>query len=323
MKKILIILPFVILAFMFSGCRSTETAENVTAPSSAYIGGDKGVELSFLANAPPADVYDTTGGGSNPFDISVKVENKGEYTIDGGKYKLTLSGVDPSAFGKSVSDFNVQSSESLVKTRRSGGETVPGTFSILGVPGLAYTNQVSGQLGPFNLRAALCYEYQTEVTSDVCVLNDLLGTTRQEGICKPSGNRNVQNSGGPVHVDTASFEQSVTGKDNIAFTFTVVHVGGDKDAVFKNEVQSCTLGDMTKQDKVGVQVLLGSTDITSSCSGVTGGVATLYGDTGAQIRCTQTLPSDRTDFVQPVKVTLKYDYYEYIDQPITVKQVGS
>ena|GEM_PF-2544066 len=323
MKKILFVLPFIILAIALSGCKPAQKAENVSTSTAAYLGGEAGLEISFLANAPPKTVYDKPADGTeNPFDISIKLENKGEYTIPAGKYKVTLSGIEPTAFKKTQPNFrDMTSTDELIKKRRSAGAEIPGTFTIVTVSQLAYQSPVSGQIGPFNLRASACYEYQSESSSNICVLKDLLGTTRQQGICKPTEKKNVENSGAPVGVE--NLEQSVTGKDNIAFTFAVKHKGGEKNLVFKNEDQSCKVGDMTRQNKVGVKVMLGETDITSSCSGITGGVATIYGEGGAQVRCTQTLASDRGDYVQPVKIVLTYDYMQYVDQEITVRQVGT
>lgn len=328
MKKILI-LPIIILVIALSGCDQGEPTQNATTTGTAYVGGSEGLELSFLANAPPSTVFDKPEDGSlSPFDISVKIENKGEYTVLKGKYNMKISGIDPKSFGKtSISDFKVIGDvDDLVETRRSGGETIAGTFTILSIDQIAYVYPVSGQIGPFNLRSSVCYEYQTEASSTVCVLEDLLGTTGREGLCKPTESKNVENSGGPIQV--RSFEESVTGKESIALTFKVQHVGGSKDLVFKNNGQNCPIGDRTEQDKVGVKVELGNTDITARCTGIDKitKLATMYGDTGAQIRCSGTLTDlglTSGDYVQPVTVIMIYDYNEYIDQQITVKQVGT
>lgn len=326
MKKILFVLLFIVLAIALSGCpKPAEEGDNIsTATGKAYVGGEMGLELSFLANAPPSIVYDKPEGQNiNPFDVGVKIENKGEYKVDKGKCKITISGIDPDSFGKSSADFVQVTTEDLINTRRSAGEVIPGTFTMINIQGLAYKYPVSGQVGPFNLRASGCYEYQTEASSNICILKDLLGVTRQEGICKPTETKTIESSGAPVKV--TNLEQSVTGKDNIAFTFIIKHVGGDKNLVFKNEDQSCKIGDMTRQNKVEVKVMLGNEDITTECTGIdkTTKLATLYGETGAQIRCTQTLSSTRVDFVQPVKIVLRYDYYQYVDQELTVRQVGT
>lgn len=336
MKKMLFVLPFIALAIAFSGCKPAEDGGNVTRPAGvAYVGGDKGLEPSFLANAPPSVVYDNpeeNADTGNPFDISVKIENKGEYTVPKDKYKLTISGIDPGAFSKTTDDFKDlkstegTTSEELLKTRRSAGEVIPGTFTMITISGLKYKSPVSGQIGPFNLRASICYEYQTEASSNICILEDLLGTIRREGICKPTETKATENSGGPLLV--SNLEQSVTGKDRTAFTFTIKHIGGDKNFVFKNEDQSCAIGDRTKQDKVGVKIELGEKDITKKCSGVdiTTELATLYGDAGATIRCPISLTElelTKGDYVQPVKITLIYDYYQYVDEELTVRQVGT
>ncbi|MBW2992428.1 hypothetical protein KY345_04390 [Candidatus Woesearchaeota archaeon] len=320
MKKVLFILPFIILAIAFSGCAPAEEAENVSAVTGAYIGGDKGLELSFLDNAPPGNVFDKPEGEEgNPFDVAVKIENKGEYTVAAGKCKLTISGVEPTSFGKQRADFtDLQTTEELLKTRKSAGEVIPGTFTILTISELEYQSPVSGFIGPFNLRASVCYEYQTEASSSICVLEDLLGVERKEGICKATESKTVENSGGPVQVK--NFEQSVTGKESTAFTFDVQHAGGDKNEVYENKDQSCSTG----EDKVRIQVLLGEKDITTKCSGISDGMVNLR---VGHVRCPITIGEGKDlpklDYVQPVKVILTYDYKQYTDKAITVKQVGT
>jgi len=321
MKKSVVLISILVIAIFLTGCGKTQTAQNITS-GSAYIGGTDGLSVSFVENAPPSVVYDKPSDGSiNPFDINVRIENKGEFDVVKPKCVLKITGIDPVAFGKTSTDFRQEIKEDLLKTKRSGGTVIPGTFTVLSIPNLAYGSAVSGQVGPFNLRASICYEYKTEASSNICVLKDLLGTTRREGLCKPTETKSVENSGGPVKID--KLEQSVSGKDSLAFTFTIKHVGDKKNVVFMNEDQGCKMDDMQKQDKVKVQVLLGTADITSSCSGINSGVANLYADTGAQVRCTQTLSTTREDFVQPVKIIMSYDYYQYVDKQITVRQVGT
>jgi hypothetical protein len=326
MKKILFILMAVMLAGALYGCQPVEQTTNETA-TTAYLGGETGLVLSFLTNAPPETVYEKPAAGSvSPFDISVKVENVGEYNVPEGKYKLSITGIDAASFGKSSGDLkSLTSTGELIKKRRSAGQEIAGTSSIISVSGLAYQSPVSGQIGPFNLRANLCYEYQTEASSSICVLEDLLGTTRvKEALCKPTEPKKVENSGAPVQV--TGLEESATGKESLAFTFVVKHMGDAKNMVFKNEAQTCPVGDMTKQDKVGIKVELGANDITSKCSGINSGVASLYGEAGAQIRCAGTLADlglAAGDYTQPVKITLTYDYYQYESKEITVKQLGT
>jgi hypothetical protein len=328
MKKILFILMAVMLAGAFSGCQPADKTTNETSSTAAYLGGDKGLVLSFLTNAPPETVYEKPAGGSvSPFDISVKVENVGEYTVPEGKYKLAVTGIDAASFGKSSGDLkSLTSTGELIKKRRSAGQEIAGTASIISVSGLAYQSPVSGQIGPFNLRANLCYEYQTEASSSICVLEDLLGTTVRVGqaLCKSTETKKVENSGAPVNVE--KLEESATGKESLAFTFVIKHVGNANNIVFKNEAQTCPIGDMTRQDKVGVKVELGTNDITSKCSGINSGVASLYGEAGAQIRCAGTLADLGLavgDYTQPIKIILTYDYFQYESKEITVKQLGT
>jgi len=169
------------------------------------------------------------------------------------------------------------------------------------------------------LRASVCYPYETTAVSKVCVLEDLLGKTRREGLCNPNEIKRVENSGAPVGVKNV--EERVTGTDDIAITFVITHVGNEKDEVFKSDNSECDINKKTPgQTKISYTVSLGATDITNDCTG--DGIASMYGDSGAQIRCTQKLTS-RIDSEQTLTIKVNYNYLEYVDTPITVKQIGT
>lgn len=318
MKKSVVFLTILVVAIFLSGCNQSKTSQNATSTGKAYVGGVDGLAVSFAENAPPKEVYDNKQG---QFAVSVKVENKGEFDVDGGKYKLTLTGIDFGAFGSSVVKDAIKV-DKLEKVRRSVGETIPGTYIFYDFQNFAYQTPVNGQIGPFNLRAALCYAYQTEASSKACILEDLYGRSGRTPLCKANEDKSVENSGAPVHVE--SVKESVVGSDKIALTFVIKQKGDSKDVVFEPGSQTCSLSDLNKQNRVGVALMVGSNSIPASqCAGLTAdGKATLYADRGAEIRCTIQL-SNPVDQEVPVKLTLNYDYYEYADTPITVKQLGT
>jgi len=326
MKKGVVLISILVIAIFLSGCGKTNTnTQNTSSTGKAYVGGTDGLAISFVENSPPKEVFDNKQGD---FSISVKVENKGEFDAVGTKYKLTLTGLDFKAFGATDAQLltikDATKPDKLEKVRRSVGEVIPGTFVFFDFTGIKFTYQypVNGQIGPFNLRAGLCYAYQTEASSKICMLQDLYGRSGRVGLCKAIEDKTVENSGAPVIVE--SFKESVVGNNKVALSFVIKQKGDSKDVVFEPGSQICNMTNLNEQSRVKVNVTVGTTALAiADCAGLNvDGKATLYGDKGTEIRCTytETSPSDRE---LPVKITLNYDYYEYADAPITVRQLGS
>lgn len=325
MKKSVVLISILIISVFLTGCGNTQTSQNTTSTGNAFVGGSDGLAISFVENAPPKEVYAKDVGATEPnkFSISVKVENKGEFTVPAKNYKLSLTGIDFVAFGKTSTDVNKKDKdEVLEKTRRSVGEVIPGSYAFFDFNDLGYTTSVSGQVGPFNLRAAVCYPYETEVSAKACILQDLYGRSGRTPLCKANEDKSVENSGAPVQV--TNLKQSITGNNQITLTFNVKQVGDSKDVVFASDTNlNCDLTNLNSQNKVSVNVIVGTIAATNiDCAGLSAGKATLYGDKGAEIRCNVKLTTP-VDQEVPVKIKLGYDYYEYADTPITVKQLGS
>lgn len=327
MKKSVVLISILVISVFLSGCGPKDTVQNTTQQTGkAYIGGTDGLAISFTENAPPDTVYDKPEGEeSNPFSISIKVENKGEYDVPADEYKMTLTGVDFTSFGISpelVQD--VPKDTTLERVRRSVGEVIPGTYVFFDFNELAYQSAVTGQSGPYNIRAALCYPYQTEASSKVCILQDLYGRSGRTPLCKANEDKSVENSGAPVQV--TSLKESIVGENKIMLTFKVEHVGDSKDVVFDSADGSCDLTKTAQQNKVGVDVKVGNmAEDKISCSGLSGGKANMVGGNPAEVRCTVDL-GDKENIVDqevPVTITLDYNYYEYAIAPITIKQLGT
>ena len=155
-----VIITFLILA----GCAS-ENKSTVTK-SSTFIGGSEGVTVEFLENAPPAEVFDNN---TYPFDVSVKLENKGEYDVPREQIKVILSGIDRKEFNNPPASLNPD--ENLEKSRiDSNGKVVQGTVAYVNFPNLIYKENLPGNT-PFIIRADLCYQYGTIAQAKICVRN--------------------------------------------------------------------------------------------------------------------------------------------------------
>lgn len=310
-KTILATLFLLILISCSSGGTKKPTAVTLDSP---FIGGTAGLQFSFQDLRK--EVFD---GNTDPFDVVVKVENKGETLVAKDKLRVKLSGINPAEFGKTESDLVKIGTDDSVENRKSTqGTTLTSQPTFVEFNGLSHKNSIAGATIQYTLRADACYLYRTRAVSKVCVLENILNPTGTR-LCEINADKPVHNSGAPVQI--SNLKESGRAKDKIGFTFDVRNVGGG--AIFERG-QNCNRDVRANEGKVYVTVSTGLTGLHCSgleaISGGVGGYVTLY-DGLKTVSCTQTV-STNTDFEQLVNIEASYDYEQSIQTQITVKSSG-
>ena len=212
MKKIKIMLVMVGLLILV-GCGQQSEVGTTSKP---FIGGTNAIEFNLIEGAPPSEVYD---GGSYPFEVTVNVENKGEYDVDKSKISIDLAGFYPADFGSPAVQKNP--AEDLEKSYiDSEGNIIPGTISYVTFDGFNFGGTLPAN-NEYTIRANVCYAYGTLAQADLCVLDDLTKTNDQ--VCTVSERKTSYSSSAPVQVE--NFEESIAGTDKITFSFEIVHRG--------------------------------------------------------------------------------------------------
>jgi len=157
----------------------------------------------------------------------------------------------------------------------------------------------------------------------VCVKENVMNT-RDDAVCKVSEEKPVENSGAPVHVTL--FNEFAKAKNKIGFSFKIEHVGDG--SIYKRETD-CNAGSlsMLNENLVWVNVDVKPSGVT--CTGLTGGDATsgytrLFkgsdSDTLSKtVTCTQDLPPATTAYTTVARITIEYDYKEFVSKDIIVK----
>lgn len=296
---------FIVLVLLLAAC----TQDSGPSAGTPFIGGSQGLQISFEPDAPPAEVYD---GASFPFDVVVKVENRGEFPVSSDKMFVELLGFDARQFGKPSNQLIKGPEDSLdARYKDSTGSVQESVPSYVSFTSLNYVDVIPGSELQFPLRARACYLYGTIATTKLCARENVLNP-RGEGICEVAADKEVFNSGAPVQV--SSMVESARGVNKIGFTFKVTHVGTGH---IYEKGHLCDTATRDFEDKVFVEV---SSPVPGlDCTGLQGasGYTTLYGGSKT-ITCTQTLPEPR-DFEFPVTITLTYDYEEAITTNVVVK----
>lgn len=301
------------LALFVIGCNGGGGRE-VNIVENPFIGGSQGLTIAFQDFR--SEVFD---GGLDPFDVIVKVENEGESLISKDNVQVTLSGINPSEFGKSQADLTKLAPDDVIEERKDpSGNIVPGPPVFVEFPEFNYRSALTGATAQFTLRADVCYLYRTKAVSKLCVRENLL-TPTAGGICELNEQKTIHNSGAPVHVQ--NLKQTTRSKDKIGFTFEIANVGnGD---IFERN-SHCDRDDRRKEDRVYVKVHTGMSGL--ACTGLnptqTGaeGWTTLYNNRKI-ISCSQSV-TNKADFEQLTNIEVIYDYEQRTQTTITVKSSG-
>ncbi|MFH1642342.1 MAG: hypothetical protein ABIC04_05600 [Nanoarchaeota archaeon] len=275
-----------------------------------FIGGTESIKFDFLEGAPPLEVYD---GGTFPFEVSLNLENKGEYDVAASDVKIKLMGFYPADFGSPTIEQNP--TEALGKTYiDSEGNRIPGTVSYLTFTGFNFVGNLVAN-NEYTIRADMCYKYGTLAQADLCILEDL---TKSEGkVCKANEAKTVTSSSAPIKVE--NFIENIAGADKITFSFDIVHRGT---GAISKLATDCS-DEIADKNKVHVKIDTGTLGglTCSGLDGVTGGTegdATLYGGKRL-IRCTLPTGTPTADFEKKVNIELTYQYKEHKERKILVK----
>jgi len=300
----------VMVMFFLAACQTGDSGSQAGTP---FLGGTQGLVLSFADDTPPGTVFDK---GTFPFDVVVKVDNKGEFEIPKNKIFIDVLGFEPNQFGMSAAALSKSPDDNLLaRTKDVQGNVIEPGPAFVEFPDLNYQGEVAGSELSFKVRAQACYLYGTFATTQLCSRQNVINPAAG-GICEVNEDKQVYNSGAPVQV--RSVVEQARAKDKIGITFEITHVGTGK--IFQRD-HLCDNTVRTFEDKVFVEVQSPLPGMT--CTGLqagyneASGFATLYGGTKT-ITCTQPLATPR-DYEFPVTISLTYDYNEGIDTDVVVK----
>lgn len=295
---------YVMVTLLFLAACSGETIEQAQS-GDIFIGGTSGLEIGFEALGTQEDgvytIYDT-----EDFYLDLRLQNKGEHTLENGDVRLQLLGVSKGDFS-GISSWEQVTSNSIEKINEfnpnGGEESVSFTPS-----GATYTRDVIGYT-ELNFNVNYDYDYQTMlVISDVCFKGDIT----DDRVCEVSGNRDFSVSGAPVQVTGVS--QETAGKGVIVLKISIANSGDGEVTIVGTDF------DRNRQ-QVSYSV---ESDKGFTCkSGGREGTARLI-DGKADIYCTLDTPLEESDlYIQGVNMNLAYSYKELISEKLRIKQSAS
>jgi hypothetical protein len=331
MKKI-ILMGFILMGLLFlGGCSDEGRREDVGPISTPFVGGSMGLSMEFIDGAPPSEIFDNA---QFPFAINLKIENLGEHNVETTDGYIEITGIEASEFGLSSQTalkqnipFDIRGVVKNFEGTILVGETVVAEFNDLNFQRNIRGNwgEPTGPGGP-RIRANLCYNYETEATTAVCLKRDMLTQIGTKEICEISGDKKVFNSGAPIQI--TKITQAPLGSDKIQLQFVISHVGSVNDRFYKVDTECDDRATNTDKDKVYIEI---ETDINGNlaqCSGLeqsTGnaGFITLFNGKPRNVICTFEVGNIDGAFEKQITAKLSYRYYQFIEKRILVKDVST
>ncbi|MFH2020811.1 MAG: hypothetical protein ABIJ34_05320 [archaeon] len=313
MKTLKMILFLMIIAFLIMGQESCQSS-STTDEANPFVGGTEGLQVSFDDDRPPEYVE---SGGTWPFYVTLKLQNKGEAYVEGKNVRIVISGPEPSSFSVNPGSMIKESIEEdiyPVKKDAEGNVRVPvEVYSTFGE--LNYKQKLDTNF-KFNIRADVCYNYYTDARANGCIVRDPT-LSETQAYCIVKEEKPIFNSGAPLQI--TKFEELPAGQDRIKYIFTIEH--SDTGGRFFLPNTKCD-DPRTTENKIHFSIETGKTEL--SCTPISGGGMSgdvyLGRDGTIDVTCIQKIAAT-TDYPDLIKIRLSYDYLQNKETPFMVKAI--
>lgn len=248
-KIIIKIIALTLIIFLITGCTNILNTGKNTKREKVVLTGTKGLELSFLKNAPPAKVFEGRlkdyGGGElkpigDPFKAIVKIQNIGAYDIDEENpavirfaYEqgyvdfidieepetIEIGGVFDTELDKKSANFFLKG-RSLINSKGNEIEVVS-NFESRQLVSLSTIHSSS-------MFASVCYPYQTRLSTSVCIDPDVYGLSEDLKACEAKSLTFAGGQAAPLAITKVDVRIVPVDQDNVRpeFVIYVRNVGG-------------------------------------------------------------------------------------------------
>ena len=305
-KRYLTLLTLLSLVFLVGqSCESSDKSEGV------FLGGSQGLSVNFLDDAPPI-----SGNYQNEaFPIDVELVNKGETEIGEGSAIVYLTGAIASSTAVSSTLSNLMTSNTeFISGVIEGEDGIVEDGIVVPLGEATYSGNILGDSIPVDVRASVCYPYETKVQiNDFCVPStSRTATSGTECSINAATNlvKGKDNSGAPVHV-TALREQE--GPNFVRVTLDINNVG-------TGQVVNICQREVVRDNLDNVRITLPQNYICSFRDGDsnTGTVELRSGH--AVLRCKRDINNPGSAFKEPLVLTLNYNYMQEVSKTVNINK---
>ena len=303
MKKT--ILFALIALLLISGCDKTpETVEGT------FIGGTQGLSIEFKELSPPTSFYQ---GEDQP--VKVIIKNNGEYEIAANTAEAKIYGIVHSEF--SLSDEYKKIQGTLIAKEKGILEDTAGEQIVdLGI--LNYQRTVQNSYDP-NLKAKVCYPYQTKAQITACASSLTTAEADIEQVCSYTGEKAVAGTVSSAPIQLTSFTETPKGTREMLISLEVSNLGSGE--VYRPNSNCLALEEVTTktENQNIVTITIDPADIicsfTTGEESNTGEIDLSYGP--KKLICTMQVEEGQT-YTRNVAIYLDYIYIDSTTKSITI-----
>lgn len=215
MKRGLILLSLLIL--VLAGCQIGGGPKKPTA-NSPFIGGTQAIDIAFVENEPPAHVLDNS---QEAFFTTLLLRNSGEFTVPRNGLIASLSGIPQKSFN--LKSLNVVNARDISGATKDLDAVHPGAEELLEFGEARYTIDIPASFTT-QLRADVCYTYQTKAVANLCLKKNVVSRKKVDDVCDVTAPTvTIYNSAGPLQA--ADLRQTSVGSNRVKLSFKVKNVG--------------------------------------------------------------------------------------------------
>lgn len=308
-----------LIGILLSGCKGfprRKTGEEVDEPTAGDVSrirrGTDGLEMEFVKNIPPDQVYD-----NEDLTIIVDIENKGAENIEDANFYI--GGYDPNIISMGVEGFGVvydyeaQYGVPLLDVSLEG--YLPGKHELRGETGesvITFEGDIGGlpegtDVYEPNFIVTACYKYSTKANPIVCIDPNPFGVYTASKSCQPKNIGETGGQGGPIAVTKVEL---VPSRGKVQFKIFVENKGGGK-AIDEDKYEGCNL--ITSEDYRYVNRIDSySVDVEGlseiRCQPDPGNGVRLADDKGVIVCSFEITDQNTPAYTTPLEITLDYHY---------------
>jgi len=303
MKKMMMI---AVIMIILTGCTGIITTNKNTITLPPIREGTKGIELSYLPELPPIDVFE-----GQIFEIGLNIDNQGAEDVQNGIYTLGMNEQYIIMLDEQMNRFNIKGKS---------------TYNPLGgqqrVILKAQANTLGGQLASQSttIIANACYEYMTSATIITCI--DTQPLKKEQKVCTIQPITQSGGQGGPVsitRVEPTMIPHSDTDKIIPTYTIQIQNTGTGQIIDSKQVYDACTGRNIGKDnyDLVTVQATLSNNILTCQPSQIR-----VSPDNNKVVcRLPQGISKNTGNYQAPLIIDLEYGYMQ--TKPKTIRIIKS
>lgn len=323
-NKKLILVFFVVLLVIISGCKNTGTQKSITDEDVRK--GAEGLTIEFIKNAPPDKVFE-----DSIFSIVLRLKNKGADDVPSkdtnrkgflvmGLEKTYMSIQNPSDEKKEInvkgkSILNLNGDEEFVEIK-------------------AKTSKVGAQseTHPSTILATACYPYRTILGASVCVDGDIFGTKLRNKACQVKDLQFSNGQGAPVaitKIESRMLPDADSDKIKPHFIIHIENKGNGEVINLEKIDEACSNKPLTSKDFniIKISASLSNQDLNCNVGGDIGGELSIPESKLRQkksvARCTleEGIQRSQDAYTAPLRIELQYGYIFTISKDIIIEKI--